>query len=78
MDPLSAILFFFVALCLVSLWRNHATHAATLAALRAQMGRFISDIESEKDTRRRSNTAIVSRIRILEGQKPLPNDSEEN
>jgi hypothetical protein len=33
-----------------------------LVAVETQMKRFISDVESEKDTRRRSNTAIFERF----------------
>ena len=33
-----------------------------LVALETQMKRFISDVESEKDTRRRSNAAIFDRF----------------
>lgn len=78
MDPLSAILFFIIGICLVSLWSKLAFLSSTCATLRAQMGRFISDIESEKETRRRTNSAFNNRLRMLEGQQPIPDDRSQD
>lgn len=77
MDPLSAILFFIIGVCLVSLWSKIATNSSNIAALKSQMGRFISDIESEKETRRRANSTFNNRLRMLEGLKPISNDDPE-
>lgn len=77
MDPTTFIFFLLTGICLVGLWARHWALAARVAKTELQMGRFVSDIESEKETRRRSNRDINSRIRHLEGLKPIPfNDNQ--
>lgn len=77
MSPESLICFIIVGLCLVALWRQLVHLATELASLRTQMNRFISDIDSEKGTRRRINSELNDRIRALEKLPPLHDRSQE-
>ena len=72
MDATTFIFIVILGMSIVACWKYTSNLAIKVAELKAQMGRFISDIESEKGTRRRTNHDLTNRIRILEGQKPLP------
>lgn len=73
MDPTTFIFFVLTALALIGLWSRHWSLTSRVSRIEVQIARFISDIESEKGTRRRTNHDLVNRIRVLEGQKPIPN-----
>ena len=45
---------------------NHDTFEVRLAVLEAQVARIVSDIESEKDTRSRVNSEIMSSLRAID------------
>lgn len=77
MDPTTFIFFLLAGFCLVGLWAKYWHLANRVSRLELQMGRFISDIESEKDTRRRANRDLTNRIRILERQPPLPSNDNQ-
>lgn len=42
------------------------THEVRIAILETQMGRIVSDIESEKDTRARVNSEIMESLRAID------------
>lgn len=52
-------------------------HGNRLTALETQMKRIISDIESEKETRSRMNTEILSKLSSIEGKVDKRHDENQ-
>lgn len=73
MDPLSVILFLLCFGFLLSIWRQQVNSTLVQQRHADQLARIVSDMESEKDTRRRSNSHINQQLSAL-GRMPLPAD----
>lgn len=56
------------------LFDSMKTVEVNVASINAQMGRFISDIESEKETRREANKAINEKLDRIMERRQRPRD----